>query len=104
MPVTCNTSWPGPMLPESPQLQDMEEQLSTLGTSDLIEDANFYQDAAIKYQNAYEILQDRYAQQACLLEKASGALHATTCSPKIMNTNKQSTDCRTKYMPWSCHW
>ena len=76
MPVTHNTSQPGPMLPESPQLQDMEEQLSTIGTSDLIEDAKFYQDMAIKYQNAYETLQCRYAQQAHLMEEASGALHA----------------------------
>ena len=64
------------MLPRSPQLQDMEEHLSALGTSNLIEDAKFYQDAAIEYQNAYETLQYRYAQQACLMEEASGALHA----------------------------
>ena len=47
-PVTCNTTQPGPMLPESQQLQDTEEYLSALGTSNLIEDAKFYQDAAIK--------------------------------------------------------
>ena len=71
-----NISWPDAMLSESPQSQDMEEQLSTLGTSDLIEDAKFYQDMAIEYQNAYETLQHRYAQQAHLMEKVSGALHA----------------------------
>ena len=52
----------------------MEEPLSILGTSNLLEDAKFYQDTASEYQNAYESLQHRYTQQAHLVEEAS--LHA----------------------------
>ena len=48
---------------------------------DLIEDAKFYQDAALDYQNAYEALhvqqaelQSRYSQQAHLIKEASEAI------------------------------
>ena len=51
--------------------------------ADLIEDAKFYQDTALGYQDAYETLciqqeelQHWYAQQAQLVEEASKALRA----------------------------
>ena len=50
--------------------------MSGLITGDLLEDAKFYQDVAVELQTAYDTLQQRFAQQACLMEEASGALHA----------------------------
>ena len=47
-----------------------------LVTSDLLEDAKFYQDIAVELQTAYDTLQQRFTQQARLMEEASGALHA----------------------------
>ena len=55
--------------------------MGAISTADLIEDAKFYEDATIGYQDAYETLhiqqeelQHRYAQQAQLVEEASEAL------------------------------
>ena len=59
-----------------PSQQEMED-FGAVGNSDLLEDAKFYQDAATEYQSAYESLKHRYAQQALLMEEASGALQAT---------------------------
>ena len=50
--------------------------MSSLITGDLLEDTKFYQDVAVELQTAYDTLQQRFAQQACLMEEASGALHA----------------------------
>ena len=75
-PISHNTSQYGPEQSEFQQSSDVEEPLSTLGTSNLLEDAKFYQDSAIEYQNAYESPQHRYTQPAHLVEEASGALHA----------------------------
>ena len=35
-----------------------------------------YQDATIEYHNAYKVLEQKYAEQAHLMEEASGALFA----------------------------
>ena len=50
---------------------------------DLIEDAKFYQDAALNYQNAYEALhvqqvelQSKYSAQSYLIKEASVAVKA----------------------------
>ena len=52
-----------------------------------IEDAKFYQDVALNYQNAYEALlaqqvelQDKFKAQSCLMEEAS-AIHAAELRP-----------------------
>ena len=50
--------------------------MSSLVTGNLLEDAKFYQDAAVELQTAYDTLQQRFAQQACMMEETSGALHA----------------------------
>ena len=63
-------------IPESLQSRVEEESMSSLDTGNLLEDAKFYQDVAIELQSAYDNLQHRYAQQARLIEEASGALHA----------------------------
>ena len=54
-----------------------------LSQEDLSEDAKFYQDVALYYQNAYEVLfvqqvelQDKFKAQSCLMEEASAAIHA----------------------------
>ena len=61
---------------KAPETTGEEESTSGLLTRDLIEDAKFYQDVAIELQTAYDTLQNRFTQQACLMEEASGALHA----------------------------
>ena len=66
----------GPEDSKSSQLQVEEESMSGLVTSDLLEDAKFYQDVAVELQMAYDTLQKRFAQQEYLMEEASGALHA----------------------------
>ena len=50
--------------------------MSGLETGNLLEDAKLYQDIAIELQLAYENLEHRYSHQPCLIEEASGALHA----------------------------
>ena len=57
--------------------------MGAISTADLIEDAKFYQDATLGYQDAYETLriqqeelQHWYTQQAQLVEEASEALQA----------------------------
>ena len=66
----------GPEDSKSQQSWVEEESMSGLDTGNLLEDAKFYQDVAVELQSAYDNLQYRYAQQACLIEEASGALHA----------------------------
>ena len=66
----------GPEDSESPQSRVEEESMSGLVTGDLLEDAKFYQDVAVELQMAYDTLQNRFAQQAHLMEEVSGALHA----------------------------
>ena len=68
---------------ESVQVLDSESGTGAISTADLTEDAIFYQDAAIGYQDAYETLhiqqaelQHWYTQQAQLVEEASEALQA----------------------------
>ena len=73
----------GPEDSESPQSWAEEESMSSLDTGNLLEDTKFYQDVAVELQTAYDNLQHRYAQQACLIEEVSGALHAAeTQAPK----------------------
>ena len=45
-------------------------------SDDILQDAKLYQDAAIEYWNAYEALEQKYSEQANLMEEASGALFA----------------------------
>ena len=66
---------------ESAQVLNSESGVGAISTADLIEDAKFYQDTTIGYQNAYETLriqqeelQHQYTQQAQLVEEASKAL------------------------------
>ena len=61
---------------EAPETTGDEESLGGLQTGDLLEDPKFYQDVAIELQTAYDTLQNRFSQQARLMEEASGALHA----------------------------
>ena len=57
-------------------MQVDEESVGSLVTSDLAEDAKFYQDVAVELQTAYNTLQKRFNHQSCLMEEASGALRA----------------------------
>ena len=43
---------------------------------DILRDTKLYQDATIEYRNAYQALEQRYSEQAQLMEEASGALSA----------------------------
>ena len=75
---------------ESLQVLNSELGVGAISTADLIEDAKFYQDATIRYQDAYETLQiqqeelqHRYAQQAQLVEEASEALQAVEAESSV---------------------
>ena len=64
---------------EAPETTGEEESEGAIGgllTGDIIEDAKFYQDVAVELQTAYDTLENRFTQQARLMEEASGALHA----------------------------
>ena len=75
---------------ESHQVLDSDIGTDAISTADLIEDAKFYQDAALGYQDAYETLhiqqeelQHRYTQQAQLVEEASEALRAAEAESSV---------------------
>ena len=60
-----------------------------ISQEDLIEDAKFYQDMAINYQNAYEALlaqqaelQDRFEAQSHLIQEALAAMDAAETEAK----------------------
>ena len=66
---------------ESLQVLNSESGMGAISTANLIEDAKFYQDTVIGYQDAYETLwlqqeelQHRYSQQVKLVQEASEAL------------------------------
>ena len=59
---------------QQPQ-REMEESGSEHG--DIVQDAQFFQDAAVKYQMAYQSLEDKYTHQAVLMKEASEALKAS---------------------------
>ena len=66
---------------ESLQVLDSEIGTGAVNTANLIEDAKFYQDTALEYQDAYETLQlqqeelqHQFTQQAQLVQEASEAL------------------------------
>ena len=48
---------------------------------DILQDVKLYQDAAIEYCNAYQALEQKYSEQAWLMEEASGALTAAETHP-----------------------
>ena len=75
---------------ESLQFLDPDIGTGAISAADLIEDAKFYQDAAIRYQDAYETLriqqkelQHRYTQHAKLVEEASEALRAAEAKSSL---------------------
>ena len=66
---------------ESLQVLDSKSGVGAIGTANLIEDAKFYQDTALEYQDVYETLQlqqeelqHQYTQQVQLVQEASKAL------------------------------
>ena len=75
---------------ESHQFLNSDIGTDTISAANLIEDAKFYQDAALGYQDAYETLhiqqeelQHRYTQQAQLVEEASEALRAAEAESSV---------------------
>ena len=46
-------------------------------TSDIVQDAQFFQGAATEYQMAYQSLDEKYTHQAVLVKEASEALRAS---------------------------
>ena len=75
---------------ESLQVLDSDMGTGAISAADLIEDAKFYHDAALGFQDAYETLhiqkeelQHRYTQQAQLVEEASEALRAAEAESSL---------------------
>ena len=73
-------------------MEEVDIELNTgegISQEDLIEDAKFYQDAAINYQNAYEALlaqqvelQSKFEAQSHLIQEASAAIDAAETEAK----------------------
>ena len=65
-----------PILASVQQLQ-REAEDSSLESGDIVQDAQFFQDAATEYQLAYQSLDEKYTHQAVLVKEASEALKAS---------------------------
>ena len=61
----------------SMQQQQHEAEDSGLEQGDIIQDVQFFQDAATEYQLAYQSLEEKYNHQAVLVKEASEALKAS---------------------------
>ena len=61
----------------STQQPQHELEESGLEHGDIVQDAQFFQDAAVEYQMAYQSLEDKYTHQAILMKEASEALKAS---------------------------
>ena len=59
------------------QQPQREVEEAELEHGDIIEDAQFFHDAATEYQLAYQSLEEKYNHQAILVKEASEALKAS---------------------------
>ena len=82
MPLTMAMCGPIPS-------REVETNQEAIYPQDLIEDAKFYQDVALNYQNAYEVLlaqqgelQDKFKALSSLMEEASATIHAAEMEAK----------------------
>ena len=57
--------------PEVPQYTGVEDP-----GDDILPDAKLYQDTAVEYPNAYQAFEQKYSEQALLMEEVSGSLTA----------------------------
>ena len=73
--MSVNTS-SEPILASAQQSQREAEDRG-LESGDIIQDAQFFQDAATEYQLAYQSLDEKYTQQAILVKETSEALKAS---------------------------
>ena len=74
-----------------------------LDHANLIEDAKFYQDAALNYQNAYEVLyvqhvelQSKYSVQSYLIKEASFAIKAAKAESQLQHQELIDARCDCK--------
>ena len=61
----------------SVQQPQHEAEESGLEHGDIVQDVQFFQDAAVEYQMSYQSLKDKYSHQAVLVKEASEALKAS---------------------------
>ena len=66
--------------------QQLQHKMEDIGSehSDIIQDAQFFQDTAIEYQATYHSLEDRYTHQDVLMKEASEALQASESQVSAM--------------------
>ena len=74
------------------QLQHEAED-SGLEQGDIIQDAKFFQDAAMEYQLAYQSLEEKYNHQVVLVKVASDALKASESCVSVMQEELMALQC-----------
>ena len=75
-PETTDNTDPDPVPMSAHHLQwDVNDSGSETG--EIIQDAQFFQDAATEYQMAYQSLNEKYTHQAVWVKEASEALKAS---------------------------
>ena len=86
---------------------EMED--SGLEHGDIVQDAQFFQDAAIEYQMAYQSLEDKYTHQAVLMKEASEALkasesHVSAMQEELMTLkHSHEADIQRLLATWFCN-
>ena len=60
---------------------------------DIVQDVQFFQDAAIEYQMAYQSLEDKYTHQAVLMKEASEAIKASESHVSAMQEELMTLKC-----------
>ena len=60
---------------------------------DIIQDAQFFQDAATEYQLAYQSLDEKYNHQAILVKEASEALKASENCVSVLQEELMALKC-----------
>ena len=74
--------------------QEVNDSGSEAG--DIIQDAQFFQDAATEYQLAYQSLDEKYTHQAVLVKEASEALKASKSHVSVLQEELMALKCSRK--------
>ena len=84
--------------PIQASVQQLQWEVDDSGSEagDIIQDAQFFQDAATEYQLTYQSLDEKYTQQAFLVKEASEALKALECHVSMLQEELMALKCSHK--------
>ena len=79
----------------SASAQQLQHEAEDSGSEqgDIIQDAQFFQDAATEYQLAYQSLDEKYTHQAILVKEASEALKASESHVSVLQEELMALQC-----------